>query len=145
MVRIRKARESDLKTTARIFKEVFNERPWNDGWTKERALKRMIHESKASEIFLCVENGSAIGMVIINKSVGPKYDIGEIKDFAILREYRNKGIGSEFLKEIERLLQKKGYKRTYLETYNKSKALDFYKKNKYKLSRHTTFKTKKLK
>jgi len=142
---IRKAKKSELEEIARIFKRVFNEKPYKDNWTHKSALNRIKHEFKVSEIFVYVKEKKIIAMVIISKTVGPKRNLAEIKDFAIIKEYRNKGIGSEFLQEIEKRLLKKNYQSTYLETYIKSKAVDFYKKNKYKISKHAVLMNKKLK
>ena len=49
-----------------------------------------------------------------------------------------------FLQKVENLLKRKGYKNIYLETYSKAYAVNFYKKNGYKISKETVFMTKDL-
>jgi|SRR3989344_3843924 len=144
-MKIRKATKKDLKEIAKILKKVFNDKPYKDKWTDKKSLEHVKHEFRIAEIFVLKENKNIVGMIVIRKNVGPKWKVAEIKDFAIVKKHRGRGIGSLFIKETEKVLKKKGYGRIFLETYNKSKAVDFYKKNNYKLSKHTAFMIKKLK
>jgi len=144
-MKIRKVEKSELKKTSRIFKEVFNDRPYLDKWTNKTALEHIKHEFLIGEIFIFLEEKEIIGLIVIRKGVAPDGNVAEIKDFAILKKYRGKGIGTKVIQEIESKLKKENYKGIYLETYHKSKAVDFYKKNKYKLSKHTAYMTKDIK
>ena len=143
-MKIRKARKFELKEISKIFKEVFNDKPYLDKWTDKTAFEHIKHEFLIGEIFVFLQERKIIGIIIIRKNIAPDGNIAEIKDFAILRKYCGRGIGSEVIKEIEIKLKKENYKGIYLETYHKSKAVDFYKKNRYKLSKYTAFMIKEL-
>ena len=144
-MKIRKAKRSELKEISKLFKEVFNDKPYSDRWTDKTAFEHIKHEFLIGEVFVFLERMKIIGLIAIRKGIIPNGNIAEVKDFAILGKYREKGIGSEAIREIERKLRKENYKAIYLETYHKSKAVNFYKKNKYKLSKHTAFMVKDLK
>ncbi len=147
-MKIRKAAESDLKEITRIFKGVFNERSYKDAWTNKSVYEHIMYEFKTGNIFVFNNKAKILGMVIVRTNIGPKHKIGEMIDLAVIKEYRNKGIGSVFLKGVEKLLKKEGYYGVSLETSNKSEAFNFYRKNKYRvsnLSKESKFMFKKLK
>ena len=144
-MKIIKAKKFELNEISKIFKKVFNDKPYLDKWTDKTAIAHIMHEFLIGEIFIFLGEKKIIGFIVIRKCVVPDGNIAEIRDFAILKKYRGTGMGSKAIKKIERKLKKEKYKGIYLETYHKSKAVDFYKKNKYKLSKHTAFMIKRLK
>ncbi|MFB6246448.1 MAG: GNAT family N-acetyltransferase [Candidatus Pacearchaeota archaeon] len=142
-MKIQKIKTSEIDKSAKIFMQAFNQEPLKEGWTIKKAKEHIQHEKKVGEVFVLIENEME-GVATIRKNVGPKGNIAELKDLAISKHNKSKGLGSKFLQELETKLSSKGFIQIFLETYSKSKAINFYRKNKYQVSAQTKILTKKL-
>lgn len=142
-MKIRKIRPSEIDKSAKIFMQAFNQEPFKEGWTLKKAKEHIRHEKKVGDVFVLIEN-DVEGVATIRKNVGPKGNIAELKDLAISKNNKSKGLGSIFLQKLETKLSSKGFIQIFLETYSKSKAMDFYRKNKYQVSQQTKILAKKL-
>lgn len=84
-------------------------------------------------ILVAKEKGEVIGFCMAVET--PKISEGrnrmEIYELMIEEKYQGKGIGSAFLKEVERIVKDKGLLYIKVATGTKMKSNEFYKKNGY--------------
>ncbi len=120
----------NIEEIKKIFLKIFSAEPWNDCW-EDKQLHQYILEligNSNSLSFGLYEGGTLIGISlgrIKHWCQGTEYWIDE---FGILPEMQGQGFGSEFLKEIERALVKKGIPAIVLLTERTVPAYRFYQK-----------------
>ncbi len=120
---------SDREYIIRLFRDVFENEPWNDDWSDEDQLNAYIED-------LCGQNNSltlgywdkdqltGIAMGHIKHwYTGTEYYIDEL---CIASELQGRGIGSSFLKEIEGYLEEHGIVQIFLQTERTVPAFRFY-------------------
>jgi len=119
---LKKINKTDLKQIIKIYKT----QNWWYNYDNEKRLKKIIN---GSHIFIIVkENKKIIAMArVISDKVNDAY----IQDFAVLPEYRKKGIGKKILKYIIKELKNKNFK--WLGLIADKNAINFYKKSSFKL------------
>jgi len=82
------------------------------------------------DLFLIAEDNSGIIGTVIGGFDGRR---GIMYHLAVAPEYRNKGIASALVNELEKRLKEKGCLRMYLLVYPENQtAIDFYQKRSYK-------------
>lgn len=93
---------------------------------------------KKNNFYLMAYDGSIpAGYIHVTFDDKKKKDMGYISEFFINKGYRGFGIGKRLIKESENILKKNKIKRIWLTaTYYKNKpAIEFYKKNNYKITK----------
>jgi len=143
---IRELERRDLDECTRLFIRVFNSEPWNDGWTFEKAKKRL------EDIFLsagfygigCWRDHSILGIACGNKEQWTDSEHFNLKEFCVDIENQNMGIGSRILGRLEQELMLQKCNRIYLLTMKSGIAESFYKKNGYYASGKMIMMGKKL-
>lgn len=134
---------TQLEEMKLFFKEVFTKAPWNDDWSDEKQLHHYITELTGNKNSLALglfeENklvGLAMGM-IWHWYTGTEYNIREL---CIRTEAQGKGLGTYFLKEIEKYLLENDIQAIFLQTEHDIPAYYFYKKNGfYELKQQVSF------
>lgn len=106
----------------------FSKEPYNETWTFNKAISKIISFTKLSDIYSIKANKKVIGFIVINPAFMCPGDVAFIEEFAIKEEYQGKGIGTWTLNEIFRIYKKKGFKTCMLISNKKSKAFKLYKK-----------------
>lgn len=99
-------------------------------------------EEREKEVFIntiernpdtCIAAVNDEGMIIGTVLAGYDGHTTTLYRVAIDKAYRNQGIGSHMLAEIEKILKKKGIKKVFLKVHCFNlRVLDFYKHNNYK-------------
>ncbi|WP_165021953.1 GNAT family N-acetyltransferase [Dysgonomonas sp. ZJ279] len=100
--------ESDdvLKDCAEVLVKAYNSEPWNDNWTKEKALEKLecFYNSPRFIGLMVWEEDSLVGCCIGN--IEPYYmgDYYYVKEMFVSPEYQNKGIGRKLMESIKKEL-----------------------------------------
>ena len=120
--------KQDLDSCALLFSNVFSSEPWNEIWTKERALERLLHfyESKGFLGVIGIDDG-AIGFVLGNIEPFCDGPLFYLREMCVSDEYQNKGVGSKLLEKLQLELNSLHVKSVYLATDNTIPAAHFYK------------------
>ena len=142
-MKIRNAKEKDLKEIVNIFITESKKRPYLQKWTKKGATNDFKPFLKKKELWVAVLNEKVIGFILIGITPSNK-KIAYISEIWVTGNYQGKGVGKDLLVFVEKYYKKKGVNRIKLTSYNKSKAFDFYKKLNYKISKEVTLLEKKL-
>lgn len=110
-MKILKAKVKDFKEIAKIYKDGFNEEPYNEGWTLTEALKKIKIFKKYCDIWVSKEDKEVVGFLIINPS---HWRIGEIafgEEIGVKKEFRKNNVATLMLEYIFNHYKKKGYKK----------------------------------
>ncbi len=142
-MKIRKAKKEDLKKIEEIFRIETFKKPYSQRWTKQTALKKIEDSFKKHDIYFCEVDREIVGFVIceINKTHKTVY----VKEIWFTQKYQGKGFGTQIMKEIERIYQKRNFKSISLVSDKRTNAYNFYKKLGYKSHSINVFMEKKLK
>ncbi len=126
-----------------FFFDIFTKEPWNDDWSDINQLHAYIMDlignlnSLALGLF---ENETMVGLSmgsIKHWYSGTEYCIDE---FCVKTEEQGRGIGTQFIKEIETFIKQRGIKQIFLQTERSVPAYRFYKKNGFfELEDHVSF------
>ncbi|MDE6434868.1 MAG: GNAT family N-acetyltransferase [Lachnospiraceae bacterium] len=126
-----------------FFKEVFTKTPWNDDWSDEQQLDQYIMEligNPNSLTFGFFDDKKMIGLAmgcIRHWYEGAEYHIDEL---CISTDMQGKGIGTEFIRQIEGYLKTEGLSRIFLQTDRGMPAYEFYKKRGFvEMPNHVSF------
>lgn len=126
-----------------MFAGVFTKEPWNDDWSDERQLDGYITDligQSNSLAFGLFEGEQLVGLSmgsIKHWFSGTQYCIEE---FCIDRDRQGRGLGTFFLREIEKEIRELGMTQIFLQTGSDVPAYDFYKKNGFReLPEHVSF------
>ena len=138
---------SSIDMIKAFYVDVFTNEPWNDDWSNEEQLHNYIIDlmGNANSLTLgCFMDSEMVGLCmghIRHWYVGTEYHIDE---FCISRNKQGMGIGTRFLKDVERYILDRDVPRIFLMTERAVPAYHFYKKNDFiELPDHISF-TKKL-
>ncbi len=129
---IRKANSRDSKGIAEIYRRVYSEAPYHEKWSKKTALERVRDELEDGKIYVAEVEKKVAGFIAFSTYEWFDGKWGYIDDFAILKEYRGRGIGKMLMKKVEEDLRKAKVKVIDLRVHKKAKAFNMYKKLKYK-------------
>ncbi len=126
-----------------LFLSVFTAEPWNDDWSDQEQLDAYIRDLTGqgnSLAYGLYESGNLIGVSMGNIKhwfTGTEYYIDE---FCIKTERQGHGLGTLFLKEIEKAIRDLGLTRIFLQTESTVPAYRFYLKNGFcELKEHVSF------
>jgi len=116
-----------LKQIIKVYKDA----NWWYEYDNLRRLKKII---KGSFLFFVVLlNNDVIGIArIISDGINDAY----IQDFTILKEFRNQGIGTKFLRFILEKLKNKGFK--WIGLISQKRAVSLYKRAGFKVHPNKT-------
>lgn len=135
---IRKLQSSDMDSLAELFVKVWAEEPYNETWTKERAITCLqeIRDIYAFS-FVAVEGGKVIGHALCYRRTW--HDGGHlmIDDFAVHPDYRKKGVGRELLKKVEGIAKSENLVVIDLFANKKAGGFEFWKRMGYNPSAWT--------
>lgn len=123
---IRKANEHDLKGLIKVYKDVF--KVHNVFEKSEEEIEAYLN--KFSNILVAEEDGNIVGgLVITAKKYDKDWKLTNFKHIAVSPAYQNKDIGSELLKEAEKIAGKGKIEIRVGE--REAGAVNFYEKNGY--------------
>lgn len=133
----------EIESIKRLFISVFTIEPWNDDWLDEEQLRLYLFDlvgQSNSLTYGLYEKENLIGVSMGNIRhwySGTEYYIDE---FFVQTDKQGNGIGSYFLKQIEKAIKELGLVQIFLQTAKNVPAYDFYRKNGYyELTDHVSF------
>ncbi len=143
MYEFRRLALSDKEIVKELFTSVFTAEPWNDDWSNQEQLDLYLCDLMGQSYSLTYglfEDETLIGVSmghIKHWYSGTEYYVDEL---CIRTEKQGKGIGTYFLKEIEKGIKELGLVQIFLQTENNVPAYDFYQRNGfYELKGHVSF------
>jgi ribosomal protein S18 acetylase RimI-like enzyme len=124
---IKNPKTQRLKQIIKVYKDA----NWWYEYDNLRRLKKII---KGSFLFFVVLlNNDIIGIArIISDGINDAY----IQDFTILKEFRNQGIGTKFLRFILKKLKNKGFK--WIGLISQKRTVSLYRRSGFKVHRNKT-------
>jgi len=123
---IRQADETDLKGLVKLYKETFNVHNVFEKPESEIAEYLMHFEN----ILVAEEDGNIVGgLVIVAKQQDSDWKLFSFKHIAVSKDFQHKGIGSDLLKEAEKIAKNGKIEIMVAET--EADAVEFYQKNGY--------------
>lgn len=123
---------NDKEAIKEFFVNVFTKAPWYDDWSDKKQLDSYIVDliGNVNSLTLGFFDGSqmvALSMGSVKHWFrGTEYIINEL---CVKTELQGKGIGTDFLKQMETFLLSKDIEAVYLLTERNVPAYEFYKKN----------------
>ena len=144
-IQIIKSKKEDYKELSEIYKTEFSKPPYNEPWTKKKAIEKINILSRYCDIWKIIYNKKIAGFIAVNPSwfLPGKYAFGE--DIVIKKEFQRKGIGKFALNEIFKKYKQKGFEYFMGVANTKSKAIKLYKKLKILPSKYSLFIERRLK
>lgn len=134
---------NEIEEIKALFTSVFTIEPWNDDWSNQEQLDLYLSDlvgQSNSLTYGLFEDERLIGVSmghIRHWYSGTEYYVDEL---CIRTDKQGKGIGTYFLKEIEKEIKKIGLAQIFLQTENNVPAYGFYQKNGfYELKEHVSF------
>lgn len=134
---------NEIKSIKELYLGVFTVAPWNDDWSDQEQLDLYLSDLAGqgnSLTYGLFEDDKLIGVCmghIRHWYTGTEYYISEL---CVRTDKQGSGIGTLFLKEIEKAIKEIGLVRIFLQTENNVPAYGFYQKNGfYELKEHVSF------
>lgn len=129
---VKKLEEYMIKDCVDLFISTFSKEPWNDVYESRDQVISFFKHHIYNNYFLgyvAIIDGKIQGLSIGMRKPWIKGLEYYIDEFCINHSLQNKGIGSEFLKEIEIDIIKEGINGIILNTDREFPSYKFYKKN----------------
>ncbi len=130
-MKIRRAKEGDLLEIAKLYKESYSEKPYNEKWIDKNVSARLGDLFSWTKIYVVVIDKKIIGFIIFYSFLWDTCNKGYIEDLGVDKKYRNKGIAKKLMEKAEIELKKLGVKKILLDVNIKSLAINLYKKIDY--------------
>ena len=132
-MKIRKAKKSDLRQIAEIYRTAYSEKPYNEKWSAKNAKTRILSCFKNCSLLVVEDKKEGIvGFSVYFVYNWEKGKTGYIDDLVVKKGFRGKGIGKELMGRVEEELKKKKVKEICLESNPKSRVFSYYKRKGYK-------------
>ena len=128
MINIKKAVSSDFPKLALIYRDGFNESPYNEGWTSEQTLNKLKLFSRYCEIFSIFYDKEIVGFLVLNPTLWKTGDILFAEEMAVDKNFRKRGIGTFAMNWMVDYGKKKCFKKLMFFSNNKSDAYRLYAK-----------------
>lgn len=142
---ILKAKIKDFKEISKIYKNGFNEEPYNEEWTLSEALKKIKIFSKYCDIWISKEGKEVIGFLIINPNHWRIKEIAFGEEIGVKKEFRKNNIATLMLEYIFNYYKKKGYKKFMGVIDKNAKSFGLIKKLNLKIVKNNLLIEKKIK
>lgn len=124
-------REQDVDRVAALYLRVFNEEPWNDGWTISAVQERLARFMANPDTLgvLAVEEDKALGFALGTCERWVDGEHFHLKEMCTDPARQRQGVGSTVLAALCAHLQHRGVQAIYLQTVVESAADSFYRKH----------------
>ena len=134
-MKIRLIERDDIEICAKLFVGVFSESPWNESWTFETAVERLLHfyESKGF-IGLIAERDGIVGFALGNSEPFYFGSMFYLREMCVQSDLQQQGLGNQLYLALERELSLAKIHSIYLTTQRETNAAGFYMKNGFKCS-----------
>lgn len=130
-MKIRKAKEEDLRKIAEIFRREYSKFPYKGKWNKKNALEAINEHFKKYEIYVIEIDKKIVGFTVIEEITSFREKACFINEMVISSEFHRKGLGKKLMEFTENYCKKKSIKKIKLSTNRKAHAFKFYKNRGY--------------
>ena len=143
MMVYRAMEESDIVKVVPLYIDYYNS---HDGscWTSDTTTKR-IHQVWSREDSLCLILENSNDIIGFAMGYFEQYDdliAYDLIEIVIAGAYQNKGLGTDFMQELERQVKSRGASMIQLQAVNDERHNNFYGKLQYKNINNLILKTK---
>lgn len=122
--------EQELSECAEILVSAYNNEPWNDEWTHETALAKLVcfYNSPKFLGWMAYEGNQLVGCCVGN--IEPYYtgDYFYLKEMFILHQAQGKGIGAKLMVDIKAHMEAEQIEMMILFTSNAGFPFKFWQK-----------------
>lgn len=129
--KIRKAEEKDYTEIVRVYQEAYGAQPYMEFWGEETTLRKIREEFCSMNLLVAEIDGKIEGFIVGDTFQWYDGKRGYIEDFGVSTNFRNKGLGTMLLEEMEKQLTTAGAKRIILDVKENVAAKEFYKNRGY--------------
>jgi aminoglycoside 6'-N-acetyltransferase I len=146
-MKFKKFSQKDLDASAKLYKDVFSEQPWNDEWQRLSRVKEYLKELIQNPVFrgYVVYKDSELVAACLGHSrswwSGNEFFIDE---FFVSSRYQGKGVGSLLMDYMENHPELGDVDSFQLLTNKNVPAKDFYRKNGFKIRNNRIIMNKKF-
>ena len=144
-MKIRKSTTKDLKEIGKLMKTEFSKFPFNEKDSIDAVLKSLRFYFRMGKIFIAIADGKIAGVIIVKFEQYWEGKVMIIEDLAVGNKFQNKWVGKELMNFAENYAKNKKTKLILFSTNKKSRAIEFYKKEEYKIDKDRIFMKKKVK
>ena len=134
-MKIRRAKNSDLKEIGKLMLEEFSKPPFNEKEKLNSVLKSLEFYFKNAKIYVAVEK-DLVGVVVFQIEQWWEGRVVIIQDLAIKKEFQKKNFGKELMNFLENFSRENNIRKITFQTHKKSSAIKFYKKLGYKINKN---------
>ncbi len=125
----------DLEKCAELLMEAYNAEPWNDKWTKEKALEKLtcFYNSPKFYGWMALQENLLLGSCLGN--IEPYYigDYFYLKEMFVSVHSQRQGVGSQLMAALKAHLEIIDIKTIILFTSKDAFPFDFYQKNNFNI------------
>lgn len=137
----------DLDNSAKLYKEVFSEHPWNDEWIRLSQVKEYLEELIKNPVFrgyVVYQNSELVAACLGHSRSWWSGNEFFIDEFFVSSSYQGQGIGSLLMDYVENHPELRDVDSFQLLTNSDVPAKDFYRKNGFKIKNNRITMTKKF-
>ncbi|MES3001081.1 MAG: GNAT family N-acetyltransferase [Pseudomonadota bacterium] len=119
---------TNIQSVVPLYMSVFNDPPWNDGWTAEAAAERL-HAFAAFPRFHGIAIFRSEAAIAFALGWGERWTTGwhfHLKEMCVAAGQQDQQIGSRLLASVETRLAAAGFEGIYLQTGGNVPARGFY-------------------
>lgn len=106
----RLCKKTDIEGLAEAMSKAYSEEPWNERWSRERAVRRVqaILGNFDSIGVVAEDDGVIVGGLLGFVDPYADEDFFYVSEIFVVPEYKKHGIGKNLLKELEEEIKKQG-------------------------------------
>lgn len=132
---VKKLEEYMIDECVELYMDTFSKEPWNDEYESRQQVVDFFKNHTKNNYFLgyvAIRDEKIIALSIGMKKPWIKGMEYYIDEFCVSYLMQGQGIGSQFLKEIEKIIEVQGICGMILNTEKEYPSYNFYKKNGFK-------------
>ncbi|WP_160919078.1 GNAT family N-acetyltransferase [Pseudalkalibacillus hwajinpoensis] len=144
---LKRLNSTNIEESTKLYMDVFNGEPWNDGWKLEDARERLVDIFKNPKfigIGIYYDKEKLIGFLLGYTEKWLSSNHYYLNEMCVKTDLQSKGVGSKLLIELENTCEEKNINRIYLLTARAGQAEAFYKKSNFYISPKMIMMSKRL-
>ena len=120
----------NLSLCVELFRDVFNQPPWNENWTPEAVLQRLEECLRTPGFYglLAQQDDRPVGLALGYCEQWDGHRHFYLKEMCVAPNQQRSGVGTRLMEALEEQLKACGVEKLYLYTARESGAQHFYEK-----------------